>query len=99
MQRSARQSVASNDTGSNRSPVVVRSLHLLPAPDAGEVAIPDGQFWIRVDETRPFKTQPREYFDPTEMAIFAAGLAEYGQQNPVWVRRLDPPDGKIKYEM
>jgi|GEM_PF-6629461 ParB family chromosome partitioning protein len=72
----------------------------LPNSEAGEVAIPDGQFWVRVDETRADSEQPRQWFDPTEMAIFAAGLSEYGQMNPAWIRRIaDPNDLKHKYEI
>ena len=82
-----------------RSPRPVRNDLGLPPPDAGEIAIPDGQYWVRVDEVKYYSTQPREFFESTEMAIFAAGIAEVGQENPVWLRRLDPPEGKLRYEL
>jgi ParB family chromosome partitioning protein len=71
----------------------------LPPVDAGEIAIPDGQFWIRVDQCEPDPDQPRKWFDPTEMAIFAAGLKEFGQQNPAWAKRVQTRAGKIRYQI
>lgn len=67
----------------------------MPDPTAGEAAAADGSIWIRVDEIRTMPNQPRQYFDPDEMAIFIATIAREGQQDPVAVKRIS--EGKYKY--
>ena len=47
---------------------------------------------------RPFKGQPRKYFDREELENLADSIAEIGQQTPVWVRILED-DPVYEYEL
>ncbi|MDD4902165.1 MAG: ParB/RepB/Spo0J family partition protein [Patescibacteria group bacterium] len=56
--------------------------------------------WILIDLIRPFKGQPRIYFNPDQMNSLTGSIEEFDQEDVVKVRRLrDKKDPRHKYEL
>jgi len=54
---------------------------------------------VETDSIRPFVGQPREHFDEAKLNELANSIFEIGQVQPIDVRRIDPPENGISFEI
>ncbi len=59
----------------------------------------EGYVWVRRDEIRPNKEQPRKYFNLDRIKELAGSIQEVGQTTPIILKKLKNSEGEIKYEL
>jgi len=71
----------------------------LPKVSASRCIIVGEILEIKTRLVRPFPNQPRKYFNKQEMLGLMDSIAEIGQQTPIVVMELNPPEDNYEFEL